>query len=143
MASVDSESVPVSISAPGFKTTTKDVPTDPRAAIAECEISLEHLSDRDAASFSGRVLRSDGHPLPNAIIRIFNWNVSRADDQGRFHIAPISPGEFTVRGEAPGGEFQGTINFTNGQELKQDLTLKPVTTVGVLWTCNVKKACRT
>jgi thiol-disulfide isomerase/thioredoxin len=129
----DQKKAPVRISAPGCMTLVKEFPMPGDAAVAQCELSLQRLSDADAASLSGRVLRGDGSPVPHAIVRVCDWDVTRADAQGRFRLARISPGEYTVRGEAPGGETQETITFAAGKELKRDITLKPVTTVGIRW----------
>ncbi|MGA2751493.1 MAG: thioredoxin fold domain-containing protein [Verrucomicrobiota bacterium] len=132
--------VPVRISAPHCKTIEQTIPNLESSAVAKAQFVLQDLSGADGASFTGRVLWPDSHPAANAIVRVCDWDVTRADAQGEFHLSRISPGTFTVRGEAPGGEFQSDLTFNAGQTLNQDLVLKPVTTVGIRWALQPRQA---
>jgi len=98
------------------------------------EYTLRPLPAEAASSFQGRVLWPDGRPAANAIVRIHALRaVTRTDKDGNFSIAPISPGKYHVRAEAPGGEFQGMVKVKPGSPLQKDLTLKAVTTIGIRW----------
>jgi thiol-disulfide isomerase/thioredoxin len=130
------------IIAPGCKAIHAEIGVDEKSAAAVREFALEPLSDRDAASFTGRVLGPDGHPIPNAIVRLCDWDVTRADGQGHFELARIAAGTFLVRAEAPGGEFQEEMTFAAGQALKKDLRLKAATTVGIRWALQSKEGSR-
>ncbi len=127
----DGKTAPLRIIAPGCKAINEPIGVDEKAVVKGREFDLEPLSAKDAASFTGRVLRPDGQPASKTIVRICDWDVMRADSQGRFQFARVTPGTFVVRGEAPGGEFQEELTFVGGQELKKDLPLKGVTTVGI------------
>jgi hypothetical protein len=48
-------------------------------------------------------------------------------------------GCFPVRAEAPGGVFQKELTFDPGKRLKQNLTLNPVTTIGIRWVLQTKE----
>jgi thiol-disulfide isomerase/thioredoxin len=129
----DGKPVRLRVIAPGCKCIEDWIGGDNKFAVAGREFVLEPLSARDAASFSGRVLWPNGQPVSDAIVRICDWDTTRADTQGRFVFSRVTPGTFVVRGEAPGGEFQEEITFVGGHELKKDLPLKAVTTVGIRW----------
>jgi hypothetical protein len=103
------------------------------------EFTLARLTPKDAATFTGRVLGPDGKPAPNAIVRVCDWTWTRANADGTFRITGLSPGEFLVRGEAPGGEFHNTLTFKEGAETKQDIALDPITTVGIRWTLQTRE----
>jgi thiol-disulfide isomerase/thioredoxin len=138
----DGSPSPLRIVAPGCKAINEEIGVDEKTADAVRDFALERLSAKDAASFTGSVLGPDGHLIPNAIVRICDWDVTRADGQGRFEITRMSPGTFLVRGEAPGGEFQQELTFVAGQALKKDLPLKAVTTVGIRWALQCKEGSR-
>ena len=135
----DGKTAPMRIIAPGCKAINEDIGVDDKTAVAAREFALHPLSAQEAASFSGQVLEADGRPAPQAIVRICDWDVTRADGQGRFEFARVTPGTFVVRGEAAGGEFQKELTFAAGQELKEDLPLKAVTTVGIRWALQRKE----
>jgi hypothetical protein len=75
-------------------------------------------------------------------VRICDWDAGRADDQGRFKFARLSPGKFLVRAEYPGGEFQEELNFTASHELRTNLQLTAVTTVGIRWAVQQREGSR-
>jgi len=138
----DGNTSPLRIVAPGCKAINEEIGVDEKTAGAVREFALERLSAKDAASFTGRVLGPDGHRIPHAIVRICDWDVTRADGQGRFELARVTPGTFLVRGEAPGGEFQEELTFVAGHALKNDLPLKAVTTIGIRWALQCKEGSR-
>lgn len=138
----DGKTAPLRIVASGCKAINEPIGVDDKTAVAVREFALDRLSAQDAASFTGQVLRPDGRTAPNAIVRICDWDVTRADSQGRFQFARVTPGTFVVRGEAPGGEFQEELTFVGSQELKKDLPLKAVTTVGIRWALQTREGSR-
>lgn len=123
----------LTIIAPGCGSIVEPLRVDQDTAVVARELNLEPVHEKDAASFTGRVLRADGKPAPRAIVRICDWGVTRADDEGRFRFTDVSPGSFLVRAEYPGGEYQEELTFGSGAELKRDLPLTAVTTVGIRW----------
>jgi thiol-disulfide isomerase/thioredoxin len=129
----DDKDQSITIIAPGCKVISEPLKFAANSSVLAREFTPRPLTDKDAASFNGRVLLPDGKPAANAIVRICDWDVARADDQGRFLFAPVSPGQFLVRAEYPGGEFQEELNFTAGHELKTNLQLTAVTTIGIRW----------
>ncbi len=135
-------SVPLRVIVPGCKSIEESIGVEDNVAVAAREFVLEPLSARAAASFSGRVLWPNGQPVSNAIVRICDWDTTRADSQGRFDFGRVTPGTFVVRGEAPGGEFQEEMTFVAGHELKKDLALKAVTTVGIRWVLQQQEGSR-
>jgi thiol-disulfide isomerase/thioredoxin len=138
----DGKTAPLRIMAPGCKAINEEIGVDEKTAGAVREFALERLSAKEAASFSGRVLQAGGRAAPKAIVRICDWDVTRADGEGRFEFARVTPGTLVVRGEAPGGELQKELTFVAGQELKEDLPLKAVTTVGIRWALQSKEGSR-
>jgi thiol-disulfide isomerase/thioredoxin len=138
----DGSAVPLRVLAPGCKAIDEQVSGDDKAGVLVREFALEKLTAKDAASFSGKVLKPDGTPAANAIVRLCDWDVTRADEQGNFKFTRVTPGTFLVRGEAPGGEFQKAMTFVQGVELKADLPLKAVTTVGIRWALQTKEGCQ-
>jgi hypothetical protein len=138
----DGKTAPLRIIAPGCKAINEEIGVDEKTAVAVRQFALERLSAREAASFAGRVLGPDGQPAPNAIVRICDWDLTRTDGQGRFELTRVTPGTFVVRGEAPGREIQKELTFVAGQELKKDLPLKAVTTVGIRWALQIREGSR-
>jgi thiol-disulfide isomerase/thioredoxin len=138
----EGKTAPLRILAPGCKAINEEIGVDEKSPRAVREFTLEPLSDKDAASFTGRVLGPDGHAIPDAIVRVCDWAVTSADGQGNFELARIAPGTFLVRGEAPGAEFQEEITFAAGQALQKDISLKAVTTVGIRWALQGKEGSR-
>lgn len=138
----DAAKMPLRIFAPGCKGVLEVVALQEGEAVAAREVTLARLSAKDAATFSGRVLRADGRAAANAIVRICDWSVARTDADGMFRMTGISPGEFLVRAEFPGGEFHQELPFESGRELKQDLKLAPVTTVGIRWALQRREGAR-
>ncbi len=130
------------ISAPGCCGVLEEVTLKKDEVIATHEVTLARLDQTNSASFAGRVVKADGAPVPDAIVRICDWDVARADERGIFQISGVSPGKFTVRAEAPGGEFHEELQFSAGKALMRDLTLKPVTTVGIRWALQTKEGVR-
>lgn len=130
------------IIAPGCKAVSERFRFEDGKAVIAREIQLERLAKQDAASFSGRVLLPDGKPAANAIVRIVDWTAAKTDGEGHFHLEGISPGDFLVRGESPGGEFHQELSFTAGKELKKDLPLTAVTTVGIRWAVQTTEGSR-
>ena len=119
--------------APGCQVINEPLNFEAGSAVLARELTLAPLSTNQAARFSGRVLRADGSPAAKAIVRICDWAITRTDEQGRFNFSMVSPGTFLVRAEYPGGEFQDHLAFAAGEELKRDLSLAPVTTIGIRW----------
>jgi len=129
----DSDDATLTLIAPGCRVIAEPLRCQAGQAVLAREFTLAPLTAKDAAQFTGRVLRADGKPASKAIVRICDWGTTRADENGHFHFRELSPGTFLVRAEYPGGEFQDRLTFTNGTELKQDLDLTAVTTVGIRW----------
>jgi thiol-disulfide isomerase/thioredoxin len=130
------------IMAPGCKVVSERLRFEDGKAVIAREIQLEGLATQDAASFSGRVLLPDGKPAANAIVRIVDSTKTKTDGEGRFHLEGISPGDFLVRGESPGGEFHQELTFAAGKELNKDLPLTAVTTVGIRWAVQTTEGSR-
>lgn len=138
----DSGPAKVSIIVPGCLAITDQVPLEKGAAVASREYQIEPLPAARAATLSGLVQWPDGKPAAGALVRICDWQaVVRADALGRFKIAPISPGTFLVRAEAPGGEFHETMTFTPGASVR-NLKLTPVATVGIRWALQTQEGSR-
>lgn len=129
----DDDEATLTLIAPGCKVVAEPLRFEAGEAVAAREFTLAPIAEKEAARFSGRVLRPDGTPASKAIVRICDWATTRADEQGNFRFTTVSPGTFLVRAECPGGEFQDNLTFTNGIELKTNLTLTAVTTVGIRW----------
>jgi len=130
----------VKIDAPGCLQINDQVPMDGDKAVLSREYTLEPLPLTKASGFSGRVLRTDDSPVERAIVRICDQGVvARTDSSGRFHLRDISPGTHLVRAEAPGGEFQATLEFEPGESIQNDLILDDVTTVGIRWVLQTKE----
>jgi thiol-disulfide isomerase/thioredoxin len=128
--------------APGCKSVSEPLRFEPNTAVASREFKLQRLTPKAAARFSGRVLLPIGKPASNAIVRICDWGVERTDGDGRFQFESVSPGNFEVRAEYPGGEFQEQLDFASGQEMKRDLRLEAMTTVGIRWAVQTKEGSR-
>jgi thioredoxin-related protein len=127
--------MPFELVAKGCRKIERSVRVDEATAVENFTFNLELLNTATVASFSGRVLEANGRPVSNAIVRICDWNeCTRTDATGGFNFAEISPGKFTVRAEAPGGEWQKELTFESGKKMVQDLQLRSVTTVGIRWT---------
>jgi thiol-disulfide isomerase/thioredoxin len=139
---LDSPEQELKIIAPGCKVVSERFRFEDGMAVVAREIQLERLAKQDAASFSGRVLLPDGKPAANAIVRIVDWTAAKTDHEGRFYLEGISPGDFLVRGESPGGEFHQELTFTAGKELNKDLPLTAVTTVGIRWAMQTTEGSR-
>ena len=133
---------PATILVPGVARLTEPFPLPSNAAVAAREITVTPLTANEAASFTGRVLLPDGKPAAKAIVRICDWTVTRTDNDGRFALSRVAPGAFTVRAECPGGEFQEQLTFEAGKELKRDLPLTAVTTVGIRWALQLQEGSR-
>jgi thiol-disulfide isomerase/thioredoxin len=136
---MDQTNVALQIWAPGCVGASESVDLKPNDVIVARAVTLARLDPAKAPVFSGRVLWEDGRPAANAIVRVCDWGVVRADDKGAFKIMGMSPGKFQVRAEAPGGEFHGEVKVENTKEFKKDLTLEPVTTVGVRWAVQTRE----
>lgn len=142
MLDLEDEKLPLRIFAPGCNGVSAVAALPKGEAVASVEVGLKRLGKNDAAKFTGRVLRPDGKPVANAIVRVCDWDSTRTDADGRFSMAGICGGKFLVRAEAPGGEFHRELDFKPGAELKQDLTLVPVTTVGIRWALQRREGLR-
>lgn len=129
----DSKQIPVNIIAPGCKVITNPVRVPDKQAVVFQKLELKKLTPKDAIKFTGRVILPDGKPAINAIVRICDWDVSRTDKDGKFKFDRVSPGNFLVRAEYPGGEYHMNLEFGKEKILKSDLQLTPVTTVGIRW----------
>jgi hypothetical protein len=123
---------PVYISAPGCRRIVYDPTQDHDNAITTTCFDLKRLSE-ETASFMGTVLLPNGRPAPNAIVRICEWGTTRTNSRGEFRMDKVSPGDFEVRAETPGGEFDAPLTFHPGETLTRHLQLAAVTTVGIRW----------
>jgi len=129
----DSKQIPINIIAPGCKAITNPVRVPDKQAVVFKKLELKKLTPKDAVKFAGRVILPDGKPASNAIVRICDWEVSRTDKDGKFKFDRVSPGNFLVRAEYPGGEYHSNMDFGKEKIQKSDLQLTPVTTVGIRW----------
>jgi hypothetical protein len=141
--------IAVRITAPGCRLTTDTIRFEgplPGTAVQFRSYALEPLSDTDAATLSGRVLKPDGTPAAAAIVRIDDWYdssgedlaaavpaVVRTDSDGQFTLPRVSPGRWLVRAEFPGGEREQFVSLAPGEHASCELSLAAVTTVGLRW----------
>jgi len=124
----------------GYRQIRYSINADPNSpAVSEKEIRLEKLADSEKAVLEGTVVDHQGLPVANAIVRLCDWSMIRADSEGRYKIEQISPGTFTLRGESPGGEKQEEVSFLAGEKKTQNIRLDPVTTVGIRWTLQTRE----
>jgi len=138
----DSKSVKVQLIASDCKMVDQKVIFAKNEAIAFQKFALKPLSKKDAVRFSGTVLLPSGGPAAKAIVRICDWDVTRTNEQGKFKFDSVSPGKFLVRAEYPGGEFHQEIEFAGPKPLKKDLSLTPVTTIGIRWALQTETGSR-
>ena len=91
-----------------------------RIALALAILALQpDPSERFDITFEGAVLDEDGHPIPEADVRIVGPGLTletATDRQGRFRLAAeVSVGEYTVAARAPGFSI-GRERVTIGPE---------------------------
>lgn len=129
----DLKELPITLIAPGCKSIASPLKVPEDKGVVFKKFELEKLTPKDAIKFVGKVTRPDGKPASNAIVRICDWGVTRTDAEGKFQFDRVSPGEFLVRAEYPGGEFHERMEFGKQKIKKSELKLKPVTTVGLRW----------
>ncbi|WP_395745379.1 protein kinase domain-containing protein [Prosthecobacter sp.] len=97
-------------------------------------LELEPLRPEKSASLSGRVLAASGSPAAKAIVRLCDYGaVTETAADGSFSLRGLSPGRYTLRAEAPGGELQTEITLAEKENASRDLTLGAATTVGIRW----------
>ncbi len=84
-------------------------------------------------SIAGRVLDADGMPLANAIVRVTEVDRGTTrevltDENGRYVVALLLPGRYTVRAElAPRPPAdRGPLTLSVGQRITLELTLAPI-----------------
>jgi hypothetical protein len=147
--------VAVRITAPGCRLVTDTIrfePPAPGTAVQVRRYDLRPLAGAEAARLIGRVLKPDGSPVAAAIVRIDDWwivaaeddgvpapAVVRTDADGRFRFPHVSPGRWLVRAESPGGEREQFIELESGKDTPCELTLGAVTTVGLRWTLQTRE----
>lgn len=124
--------VSVIVTLPGYRQLAATVLTDD-AAVQRFSFAMTELTPEEACRFAGMVVRSDGTPAAQAIVRICDWANTKTDDQGRFSIDGVSPGTFLVRAEVPGGEYHEVMRLEPGSRSDIRLVLSSVPTVGFRW----------
>ena len=88
--------------------------------------------DLDVVTLGGRVTDRNGAVIPGATVTavLLKTNVERgvvADEEGRYKIIQLDPGEYTVRASSRGFATEEKTNITTlaGQNVQLDFTLRP------------------
>jgi hypothetical protein len=88
--------------------------------------------DLDDVTISGRVTDQNGAIIPNASVTaiLVKTNVERtveANDEGRYRMIELEPGEYVLRVSSPGFATEEKTNLTTiaGQNVQLDFTLRP------------------
>ena len=91
-----------------------------------------HAQDLDDVTITGRIVDQNGAIIPNAKVTavLVETSVERtvvANDDGRYRIIELEPGEYTLRIESPGFATEEKTNLVTiaGQNVQLDFTLKP------------------
>jgi hypothetical protein len=94
--------------------------------------TIAHAQDLDNVTISGRVADQNGAIIPNASVTalLVKTNVERivvANDEGRYRIIELDPGEYTVRVSSAGFATEEKTNLVTiaGQNVQLDFTLRP------------------
>src|SRR5436309_556681 len=98
--------------------------------VAAPAVSL--AQDLDNVTIGGRVTDQNGAIVPGATVTtvLVKTNVERsvvANDEGRYRIIQLEPGEYTVRASSQGFATEEKTNITTvaGQNVQLDFTLRP------------------
>ena len=81
-------------------------------------------------SIGGRVLGSDGRPVPHAIVLIARSTTphrdiaQETDDDGRFRFDALGPGAYEVLVRHDGGEGRATYVISSGEQAEADVRLE-------------------
>lgn len=145
----------VRITAPGCRLLTDTIrfePPAPGSAVQVRHYEVRSLTEAEATRLSGRVLAPDGDPAAAAIVRIDDWYDTTIDDaaaplpaavrtdaDGRFTFPRVSPGQWLVRAEFPGGECEQFVSIAPDGETSCTLRLAAVTTVGLRWALQTRE----
>jgi hypothetical protein len=99
--------------------------------------SAARAQDLDNVTISGRIMDQNGAVIPGARVTtvLVKANVERsvtADDEGRYKIIQLDPGEYTVRVSSAGfaNEEKTNIVTVSGQNVQLDFTLRPADVTG-------------
>jgi hypothetical protein len=99
--------------------------------------SAAHAQDLDKVTINGRVTDQNGAIIPAATVTavLVKTNVERsvtANDEGRYKIIQLDPGEYTVRVSSAGFAKEEKTNITTvaGQNVQLDFTLRPADVTG-------------
>lgn len=91
-----------------------------------------HAQDLDDVTISGRVTDQNGAIIPNATVTavLVKTNVERnveANDDGRYRIIELEPGEYTLRVSSAGFATEEKTNLVTvaGQNVQLDFMLRP------------------
>ena len=141
--------VAVRITAPGCRLIAETIRFEdpaPGSAVQLRRYDLRPLDAAEASRLTGRVVKPDGMPARQALVRIDDWfaargaeqaaatpTVVRTDADGRFSFANVSPGRWLVRAECPGGECEQFVTLDPAGHASCELKLTAVTTVGLRW----------
>ena len=99
--------------------------------------SAAHAQDLDKVTINGRVTDQNGAIIPGATVTavLVQTNVERsvtANDEGRYKIIQLDPGEYTVRVSSAGFAKEEKTNIATvaGQNIQLDFTLRPADVTG-------------
>ena len=93
---------------------------------------VAHAQDLDVVTIQGRVTDQNGAIIPGATVTavLVKTNIERkvvANDEGRYKIIQLDPGEYTVRASSSGFATEEKTNIATvaGQNVQLDFTLRP------------------
>ncbi len=102
------------------------------AALALAASPAARAQDLDDVTIAGRVADQDGALIPNASITVVlvKTGVERSvvtNDDGRYRIIELEPGEYTVRASSAGFATEEKTNLTTiaGQNVQLDFVMRP------------------
>jgi outer membrane receptor protein involved in Fe transport len=91
-----------------------------------------HAQDLDDVTISGRIMDQNGAIIPNATVTavLVKTSVERkveANDEGRYRMIELEPGEYTLRVSSAGFATEEKTNLLTiaGQNVQLDFTLRP------------------
>lgn len=94
--------------------------------------AASRAQDLDNVTISGRVTDQNGAIIPGATVTavLVKTNVERsvtANDEGRYKIIQLEPGEYTVRASSSGFATEEKLNLATvaGQNVQLDFTMRP------------------
>ncbi len=139
-------SIPTSVSecklqvfAPGCQVAEMEVKFPKNEAIATKVIKVTELTGKNSVKLAGRIAFPDGIPAANAIVRIADVAWVKADKNGKYQFPKLPAGQFDIRVECAGGELQDQIKLVRGKPMKQDIVVRPASTIGIRWAVQMEE----